>query len=89
MTDRKKDLAPILASVLDELAYEIDVNYEDDDIGIMATEDTTFIHFRRALQDLRAENVKVSRRVLHVERRMKKAYKEAMNEPLPPLDDES
>ena len=89
MTSNKDDLTTILAKVLDELAYEIDANYEDEDIGILAHEDGTFRNFRRALGALRQRSVKVSRRVLHVERRMKKTYEEAMNEPLPPLDDES
>lgn len=85
MKNRDKDLELLLAKVLDEFAYELDANYENDQIGIMAAEDDTFRVFRRALEELQARRVKVSRRVLHVQRRIEDAYGDEIGEELPPL----
>ena len=76
----------LLAKVLHEFAYELDVHYENDMMGIMAAEDDTFRVFRRALEELNRRKVKVSRRVWHVQRRLEDAYRDAINEELPPLE---
>lgn len=81
----EKKLEIILANVLHEFAFELDNHYENDVIGTLADEDTTFLSFRAALEELRERDVEVSRRVLHVERRIEKAYEEAFEEPLPKL----
>ena len=86
MKNRDKDMELLLAKVLHEFSYELDVHYENDMMGIMAAEDDTFRVFRRALEELRRRRVKVSRRVWHVQRRIEDSYRDALGEELPPLE---
>jgi hypothetical protein len=85
LKNRDKDMELLLAKLLHEYAYELDANYEIDRMAMLAAEDDSFRVFRRALQELRKRKVKVSDRVLHVQRRMEDAYGDAFHEELPKL----
>ncbi|MYZ48351.1 hypothetical protein [Propylenella binzhouense] len=82
-------LINIFADMVNEVAYHIDVFYENDDIGILAAEDSTFINFRRATKLMRERGMPLSSMILHVERRISEAYEEAFSgSALPALDDD-
>jgi hypothetical protein len=85
LSKSEKNLQNILTNVLHEFAFELDNHYENDDIGLLADEDSTFISFRAAVEALAERGVEVSRRVLHVQRRIERAYQDAFEEPLPKL----
>lgn len=85
-TDQK--LVELFARLMHEFAHEIDANYEDGDITLFANADNTFLAFRAGLRALREHGGTLTGRVLHVERRIEKAYRKGHNEPLPPLEDE-
>ena len=77
MKHKSENTAVLLARVLDQFAYEIDVNYEQEDIAnVLPVDDSTFTAFCSAVQELRSRGVPVSNRVLHVERRIEAAMKE-------------
>jgi hypothetical protein len=75
LENSKTDLATLLAKVLDEFAFELDVNYEQAKIAelVLMPEDSTFSTFCDAVQELRERRVPVTERVLHVERRIEAA----------------
>lgn len=88
MNQEVKQLEVLLAKVMHEFSFLIDVTYEMDDIGIIADEDSTFLVFRRAYQELKDRNCCNSSIVQHVYRKIEDAYAEAFDEPLPPLEEE-
>jgi hypothetical protein len=86
MKNRDKDLELVLTKVLHEFAYELDANYENDQIAIMAQEDDTFRSFRRAFKLLSSRGVKLSKRVRHVQRRIEDAWGDEFKTQLPDID---
>jgi hypothetical protein len=65
----------LLAKVLDEFAGEIDMHYEQEEIAelLLIHEDSTLTTFCDAVEELRKQDVPVTDRVLHVERRIEAA----------------
>jgi hypothetical protein len=85
LSKSEKKIGIILSNVLHEFAFELDSHYENEDIGVLADEDTTFLSFRAAVEALERRGVEVSKRLLHVPRRVEKSYEDAFEEPLPKL----
>lgn len=80
---------PVLALVVDALAYELD--QREDDLGLATSidgEDSQLVAFRRGLQWVREGRGWVSERAEHLESRIEKAYHEHCGEDLPPLGDD-
>jgi hypothetical protein len=82
-----KKVEILLAKLMHEFSYLIDVHYENDKIAQHALEDSTFRVYRRVLHELRERNVPMSSRVLHVERRIEDSYQQVFGEPLPSILD--
>jgi hypothetical protein len=70
-----------------EIACELDLHNEDDEMAALAEEDDAFLAFRRGLRDLRERSMPLTEAMEHVERRIEKAYQEAFGKPLPPVSD--
>ena len=84
-----KQLVRNFINMVNEVAYHLDVFYENDDMGILANDDETFINFRRAILLMRERDMPISSLILHVERRISEAYEEAFSGAgLPALEDE-
>jgi hypothetical protein len=88
MNTSDQKLVELLARLMHEYAYELDSNYENDDIAIFANADNSFLSFRAGLRALREHSGTLTGLVLHMERRIEMAYRKGHNEPLPPLEDE-
>jgi hypothetical protein len=79
MSNSEKKLERLLAKVLFEFAYELDAGYENEDIERLVYTDSTFPVFSSAVRELRKRKMRVSTRVLHVERRIEAARQEAQH----------
>ncbi len=80
---------PVLALVVDALAYELDER--EDDWGLATSidgEDSQLVAFRRGLLWVRDGGGWVSERAEHLESRIEKAYREHFGGDLPPLGDD-
>lgn len=83
------ELVPVLAFVLDAFAYELGER-ENDALGLataVEADDSQIVAFRRGLVAVREGEGWVSERVIHLERRMARAYQEIFLAPLPALHD--
>lgn len=80
------NLFRILGDVMDHYAHELYVQNEDQDLAISVdAEDSAIVCFRRGLMFLRAARVPISDRVLSLERRLERTYREGFGLALPPL----
>ncbi len=52
--------------LLHELAYHLDKDYEDEDIGFLAEEDSTFRTFRKGVSELQKDGEKLSTRTIEM-----------------------
>jgi hypothetical protein len=73
MSNSEKKLERLLRKVVHEFSFELDANYENEDIERLLYSDSTFATFSSAVRELRKRKMRVSRRVLHVERRIEAA----------------
>ena len=79
---KSAEMKNLIAKLMHELAIQIDLFYEDQEIGILANEDSTFRVFRRGLQWMDDNEMPLSRTTKHVRTRIDKCHAEYFAEPM-------
>ena len=76
------EMKNLIAKLMHELAIQIDLFYEDQEIGILANADSTFRVFRRGLQWMDDNRMPWSKTIRHVCNRIHGCHAEYFAEPM-------
>lgn len=76
MTDRLKLYRALSKRLLRELALQIDMFYEDEDIGFLAEEDPTFRMFRKGVRMFQEDGKRLPASTLEVAARIERCHAE-------------
>lgn len=79
---KSAEMRNLIAKLMHELAIQIDLFYEDEQIGILANEDSTFRVFRRGLQWMDENKMPWSRAIRHTCNRIHGCHAEYFAEPM-------
>ena len=79
---KEREMENLIKRLMTELAFQFDLHYDDKDIGLLANEDSSFRVFRRGLDWMDENDLKMSKVVKHVSRRIRRCHFEWFDEPL-------
>ena len=79
---KEREMKNLINRLMTELAFQFDLFYDDKDVGLLANEDSAFRVFRRGLEWMDENDLKMSKVVKHVRRRILRCHFEWFDEPL-------
>ncbi len=79
---KQTEMKNLIGKLMTELAFQFDLFYDDQNIGILANEDSSFRVFRRGLEWMDENEMKMSKVVKHVRSRIERCHAYYFTTPL-------